>query len=34
MPQIVANAVAQPRLYLVLLACFAVTALLLVVVGL
>jgi predicted permease len=34
MPQIVANAVAQPRLYMVLIVCFAATALLLAAIGL
>lgn len=34
MPQIVANAVAQPRLYMVLIACFAATAMLLAAIGL
>jgi predicted permease len=34
MPQIVANAVAQPRLYMVLIVCFAATAVLLAAIGL
>ena len=34
MPQIVANAVAQPRLYMVLIVCFAATAMLLAAIGL
>ena len=34
MPQIVSNAVAQPRLYMVLIVCFGVTAMLLAAIGL